>query len=139
MPQFLVLLLNSDAFCTSTTGGYVSSRNSTSSPKAMKPIKELIYSVHLHPKLLLVTKPPMNGASSGPINTVAENTATASPRLALSNISAKTAATTAKGQEPKRPAKKRQMRIVWRFLATATAMEKMEKPNAESIRGGLRP
>jgi hypothetical protein len=45
----------------------------------------------------------------------------------------------ASGLEPNRPAKKRQMRTVWRSLATATAMVKMEKPNAAMMIGGRRP
>lgn len=73
------------------------------------------------------------------MNTVAENTATAKPRVALLNMSAKTAATTAKGHEPKSPAKKRQMMMVCKSLATATAMEKIAKPRAAMMRGGLRP
>jgi hypothetical protein len=33
-----------------------------------------MYSVHLHPKWLIVMKPPMNGAIRGPVKTVSENT-----------------------------------------------------------------
>jgi hypothetical protein len=84
-------------------------------------------------------KPPTNGASSGPMKTVAENTAMACPRSLLSNISAKTAATIARGLEPKIPAKKRHIMMVWRSLATATAMLKIAKPKAAIMRGGLRP
>jgi hypothetical protein len=84
-------------------------------------------------------KPPMKGARSGPMKTVAEKTAMARPRTLLSNMSAKTAATMARGLEPKRPAKKRQISTVWRSLATATAMLKMEKPSAAMTTGGLRP
>lgn len=83
--------------------------------------------------------PPMNGASNGPMNTVAEKTATARPRTVLLNMSAKTAATIANGEEPKRPAKKRHIRTVWRSLATATAMLKMANPKAAIIKGGFRP
>jgi hypothetical protein len=84
-------------------------------------------------------KPPMKGANKGPMKTVAEKTATARPRSLLSNMSAKTAATMASGLEPKRPVKKRQIITVCRSLATATAMLKMEKPNAAMMMGGLRP
>lgn len=73
------------------------------------------------------------------MKTVAEKTATARPRILLLNMSAKTAATIASGAEPNRPAKKRQIRTVWRSLATATAMVKMEKPNAATVMGGARP
>ncbi len=64
-------------------------------------------------------KPPMKGASSGPVKTVMEKTVMAMPRVRLSNMSEKIAATTASGQAPKKPAKKRVMRTVWRSLATA--------------------
>ena len=45
----------------------------------------------------------MKGARSGPVKTVIENTVIANPRVLLSNISEKTAATTASGQAPKIP------------------------------------
>jgi len=48
-------------------------------------------------------KPPMNGAKSGPVKTVIEKTVMANPRVLLSNISEKTAATTARGHAPKMP------------------------------------
>jgi hypothetical protein len=139
IPQFLVRRRSSLALATSTTGGYVSSMKRKSSMKDTKPMKLLMYSVHLQPKWLSVMKPPMKGASSGPMKTVAEKTATASPRSLLSNMSAKTAATMASGEEPKMPAKKRHMRMVWRSFATATAMLKMAKPKAAMMSGGLRP
>jgi hypothetical protein len=49
-------------------------------------------------------KPPINGASRGPVKTVMEKTVIAKPRVRLSNMSEKTAATTANGQAPKIPA-----------------------------------
>jgi hypothetical protein len=75
----------------------------------------------------------------GPMNTVAENTATANPRTSLLNMSANTAATMARGEDPQRPAKKRQIITVWISLATATAMVKIEKPKAAMTSGGRRP
>lgn len=63
------------------------------------------YSVHRHPRYEVVMKPPMNGATKGPLNTMREKTVIARPLLLLSNISEKTAATTVKGQAPKKPAK----------------------------------
>jgi hypothetical protein len=84
-------------------------------------------------------KPPMKGASKGPVKTAMEKMVMAMPRVALLNMSEKTAATTASGQAPKKPAKKRQMRTVWRSLATAVAMVKMEKPNMDRTRGMRRP
>jgi hypothetical protein len=51
-------------------------------------------------------KPPINGASKGPVKTVIEKTVIANPRVLLSNMSEKTAATTASGQAPKIPAYK---------------------------------
>lgn len=81
----------------------------------------------------------MKGASKGPVKTVMEKTVMARPRVLLSNMSENTAATTAKGQEPKTPAKKRVSITVWRSLAVAVATEKTEKPNMAPIRGNLRP
>ena len=48
-------------------------------------------------------KPPINGAKSGPVKTVIEKTVIANPRVLLSNMSEKTAATTAKGHAPNMP------------------------------------
>jgi hypothetical protein len=48
-------------------------------------------------------KPPMNGAKRGPVKTVMEKTVIANPRVLLSNMSEKTAATTARGHAPKMP------------------------------------
>ncbi len=84
-------------------------------------------------------KPPTKGASMGPVKTVMEKTVMAMPRVRLSNMSEKTAATTARGQAPKKPAKKRVMSTVWRSLATALEMLKMEKPNMAITRGRRRP
>lgn len=53
-------------------------------------------------------KPPMNGASRGPVKTVIEKTVIAKPRVRLSNMSEKTAATTARGQAPNIPTVYRQ-------------------------------
>lgn len=60
----------------------------------------------------MMIKPPMNGASRGPVKTVMEKTVMARPRVLLSNMSENTAATTASGHEPKTPAKKRVNRTV---------------------------
>lgn len=83
--------------------------------------------------------PPINGASSGPVKTAMEKMVIAIPRVALLNMSEKTAATTASGQAPKKPAKKRQIKTVCRSLAAAVAMVKMEKPNMDSTSGMRRP
>jgi hypothetical protein len=81
----------------------------------------------------------MNGASKGPVKTVIEKTVIANPRVLLSNISEKTAATTAKGHAPKIPVSSQhlnskltggynkpphnlQSRIVCRSFAAATAI-----------------
>jgi hypothetical protein len=48
-------------------------------------------------------KPPMKGASNGPVKTVMEKTVIANPLVLLSNMSENTAATTANGQAPKIP------------------------------------
>ena len=98
------------------------------------------YSVHRQPRLEFITvKPPMNGARRGPVKTVMEKTVMARPRVLLSNMSEKTAATTASGQEAKTPPKNRQMRTVWRSFPTAVPIENIEKPNMLIIKGNLRP
>ena len=84
-------------------------------------------------------KPPMKGASSGPVNTVMEKTVIARPRVRALNMSEKTAATTASGQEAKTPPKNRHMRTVWRSFPTAAPMENMEKPNMAIINGNFLP
>ena len=84
-------------------------------------------------------KPPMNGASNGPMKTVAEKTATAKPRVLLLNMSANAAATTARGQEPNKPSKNRHIMTVWISFATATPTANTEKPNAAMTRGRRRP
>ena len=81
----------------------------------------------------------MNGARRGPVNTVMEKTVMARPRVLLSNMSEKTAATTARGQEEKAPPKKRQMRTVWRSFPVAVPIENIEKPNMDIINGNFRP
>ena len=68
-----------------------------------------------------------------------ENTATAVPRVRLSNISENTAATTDSGQAPAKPEKNRQIMMVWMFAAVATPISKMENINMEITNGSLRP
>ena len=105
----------------------------------VKAIIAVRYSVHLQPRYDIVKKPPMKGPKSGPIKTVIEKTAIANPRCALSNISEKTAATTASGQDPKIPLKNRQSMIVCKSLATATPMEKTPNPKAPMMIGTRLP
>ena len=73
------------------------------------------------------------------MKTATAKAAIAKPRVLLSNMSAKAAATTANGQEPKRPSKKRQIMMVWISLAVATAVAKRAKPKHPTINGGRRP
>ena len=87
----------------------------------------------------MLMNPPMNGARRGPRNTVLEKTEIATPRVRLSYMSENTAATTANGELPKIPAKKRQIMTVCRSLATATAVLKMPNPNIATIMGRRRP
>lgn len=94
------------------TGGYDSERKNKSRMKAANPIMAGRYSVQRHPKYDSTMKPPMKGASMGPVKTVMEKMAIAVPRVLLSNMSEKTAATTARGAAPKKPPKNRQMRTV---------------------------
>ena len=82
-----------------------------------------IQAVNRQPRYDLVMKPPTIGPEKGPIMSVAEKQAIATPRVytselaskvyqtyrsqhtLLSNISANTAPVTARGQEPKKPEK----------------------------------
>ena len=57
----------------------------------------------------------------------------------LGLTSEKMAATTASGQDPKTPPKKRHMRTVCRSFPTATAIWNIEKPNMAPIKGSLLP
>ena len=84
-------------------------------------------------------KPPIKGARRGPRNTVLAKIAIAMPRVWLSNISAKTAATTVSGQLPKTPEKKRVIMTVCRSLAVATAVPKILNPNMLMRIGKRRP
>jgi len=113
--------LSSDAFSIKITGGYVSSRNNKSKKKATNPMMAVSHEVHLQPRDDSTMNPPMNGARRGPVKTVMENKVIARPRVRLSNISEKTAATTANGQAPKRPPKNREIKIVCRSFPEATA------------------
>jgi hypothetical protein len=81
----------------------------------------------------------MNGASRGPEKTVMEKTVIARPRVLLSNMSEKTAPTTARGEAPKKPPQNRHMRTVCRSFPAATAIWKIEKPNIDKTMGSLRP
>ena len=75
-----ILHTSSDALSTKTTGGYVSCRKRILSPRARKPKIAAKYSVHRHPRFGFMTvKPPINGASKGPVNTVMLKTVTANP------------------------------------------------------------
>ena len=74
-----------------------------------------------------------------PVNTVIEKTVTARPRVRLLNMSENTAATTARGHEPKTPPKNRQIRTVCRSFPTALPIEKMEKPNMAIVNGSFLP
>ena len=81
----------------------------------------------------------MNGAINGPVKTVIEKIVIAIPRVRLSNMSEKTAATQVRGQAPKKPLKNRQINSVCKSLETATEMLKIEKPKEAITRGNRRP
>ena len=70
---------------------------------------------------------------------VMEKTVTARPRVRLLNMSEKTAATTARGQEPKTPPKNRQIKTVCKSFPTALPIENIEKPNSPIINGNFLP
>jgi hypothetical protein len=146
------------AFEMRMTGGYVSSRKNRFRKNAAKPIIATSHSVQRHPRYDSTINPPMKGASKGPVKTVIEKTVIARPRVLLSNISEKTAATTAKGAAPKIPKKRTmlvknshkklgnyvppqnlQSRIVCRSFPAATAIWKIENPNIEITKGNLLP
>jgi len=93
IPQFLVRRRSSDALATRISGGYDSSRNRRFRANAVKPMMATMYSVQRQPRCDMTIKPPMNGASRGPVKTVMEKIVIAIPRVRLSNISEKTAAT----------------------------------------------
>jgi len=73
------------------------------------------------------------------MNTVKLNIAIARPLVSLSNMSAKTAAVTARGQLPKMPEKNLQIMIVCKFSAVATAKVKRVKPREDTRIGSRRP
>lgn len=70
---------------------------------------------------------------------VMEKIVMAIPRVRLSNISEKTAATQVRGHAPKKPLKNRQIRSVCKSFETATEMLKMEKPKEAITSGSRRP
>lgn len=107
--------------------------------KATNPMMEARYSVHRQPRCDDTMKPPMKGARRGPVKVAMEKMVTAIPRVLLSNMSEKTAATTASGQAPNKPEKNRQMRMVWMSLPVAQAIEKSENPNMDTTMGSRRP
>ena len=100
---------------------------------------EARYMVHRQPRYDSTMKPPIKGARSGPVKTAMEKIVIAMPRVALLNMSEKTAATTARGHAPKNPAKKRQIKTVCKSLPVAQAMEKTENPNMAMTIGSLLP
>jgi hypothetical protein len=61
--------------------------------KAAKPINDTMYSVQRQPRSDITMKPPIKGARRGPVKTVIEKIVIAMPRVRLSYISEKTAAT----------------------------------------------
>lgn len=107
--------------------------------KQANPMKDTMYSVQRYPRSDITMKPPMNGAINGPVKTVIEKIVMAIPRVRLSNMSEKTAATQVRGHAPKNPLKNRQMRSVCKSFETATEMLKMENPNEAITSGSRRP
>lgn len=75
----------------------------------------------------MVMKPPMMGPSVGPMKVAAEKRHAATPRSIGSKKSANAPPTTARGAEAKKPPKKRQTKMVCKFVATATGIWKMAK------------
>lgn len=107
--------------------------------KATLPIMAAKYMVQRQPRYDSTMKPPMKGASRGPVKTAMLKMVMAMPRVALLNMSEKTAATTARGHAPKKPAKKRQIKTVCRSFPVPTAMQNRVKPNMDITRGSRRP
>jgi hypothetical protein len=79
------------------------------------------------------------GPASGPLNTEAAKAAIAIPRVSLLKISEKIAGTIVRAQDPKSPAKKRQIRSVWMSFDTATAIMNIPKPVDAIMTGRRRP
>lgn len=102
-------------------------------------MNETMYSVQRYPRSDMTMKPPIKGAIKGPVKTVMEKMVMAMPRVRLSNMSEKTAATQVSGQAPKNPLKNRQISSVCKSLETATEMLKIENPNEAITSGSRRP
>lgn len=77
--------------------------------------------------------------NSGPVKAVMVKRVIARPRMRLSKMSEKTAATTAIEHAPKKPPKKRHSMMVWRSFAVATANWKIVNPNIAMSIGRRRP
>lgn len=83
--------------------------------------------------------PPIKGAIRVPKYNVQIKHEIASPRICVEKISANIAGETAIWQAPLKPAKKRQMRMVWASLAVAIATEKAVNAKEERRKGRRRP
>lgn len=84
---------------------------------------KLTQRIHLHP-MVSPTNPPTIGPRTGPPQGAAANNAIANPRSLLSQISEMVPPASVKGAEANRPQKKRQIKSVWMFFATAHGMLK---------------
>ena len=78
-------------------------------------------------------KPPMKGASRGPLNTVIEKTVIASPLVLLSNMSENTAATTARGHAPKIP------KVCRSKFNSSTMKESTNLPRSGTVKQSANP
>jgi len=78
---------------------------------------------------------PMTGPATGPAKTAPAKTDVAMPRSMGSIKSTYMPPMMARGAEPNVPARKRQMKIVSRFCATATGIWKMQKTIMPAKRG----
>ena len=74
--------------------------------------------IHLQPTVS-PTKPPTMGPRTGPPYGAAAKSAIAKPRSSLSQISEMVPPASVSGADAKKPARKRQIRRVWIFFATA--------------------
>jgi hypothetical protein len=87
----------------------------------------------------MMMKPPIRGARRGPANTVRTKQTMLIMKISGLNMSLAMAPARVKVQAPKKPAKKRQMKIDCKSFDTAVAKENMLKPNMLIRKGMRRP
>ena len=97
------------------------------------------YSVQRQPNSLATTALPTVGATSGPTITASAYAVIAFPRCRGAHMSASDPAVTATGAAPKKPLKKRPMKMVCALAALAVANAKQADTKKAGRMAGLRP